>query len=184
MKLLFLPIDIEISEIIKNLKVPKFIKSNIGKYNPYWDSTPIKKMHPEYDNIKLVLDQLPFDEITTITHKIQSKEVLPHVDVYPDMEFSQGELENIKSNEPSGYRILINGSKNKLEIFDGQKWVFPDLPTIPCCYLINATELKHRVLPDENRELIYVRGFLNKEKHKKLIETSLEKYKNHAVFLL
>jgi hypothetical protein len=183
MTLLFLPIDIELPDSILNLNVKKEHKESVRltKYNPYWNSTIITKSHSIFDTIKPVIDQLPFDNITTVTHKIQDRAVGPHVDVYPDMVFQEGELDNIKLNEPSGYRILIKGQNGKLEIFNGKDWVAPILPKVPCCYLINSTTTSHRVKEDENRELLYVRGFLNNQKHLELIKKSYIKYGQYAV---
>jgi len=183
MNLIFLPIDIELPDSILDLNLEKEHKESVRltKYNPYWNSTIITESHSTFNIIKPIIDQLPFDNITTITHKIQDRAVGPHVDVYPDMIFQEDELDNIKINEPSGYRIVINGQKDRLEIFNGKDWITPILPEIPCCYLINSTIMKHRVKEDENRELLYFRGFLNTEKHLELIKKSYIKYGQYAV---
>jgi hypothetical protein len=183
MNILFMPIDIEISESITQLNVDRSPADSLRltKYNPYWNSTLIDVNHPWYSTVGPIISQLPFERITTITHKIQDREVGPHVDVYPDMLFQENELDNIIENEPAGYRILIKGSNNKLEIFDGKEWVAPNIPCFPSCYLINSTSMKHRVKDDTNRELIYVRGILNKEKHQQLIKKSYIKYKDYVI---
>jgi hypothetical protein len=180
MNIIFTPIDIEVPNSLTLLCINKDIL-RLSKYNPYWNSTIIDVNHQIFPIVEPVLAQLPFDHLTTITHKIQDREVGPHVDIYPDMIFQEGELDNIVNNEPAGYRILLKGNRDKLEIFNGKEWVFPYIPQFPCCYLINSTTMKHRVKEDKNRELIYVRGILNKQKHQELIERSVEKYKDYVI---
>ncbi len=178
MTLLFLPIDIDID-------ISSFSQedsaSRLTAYNPYWASASISTTDIERNNFDTILEQLPFNKITTITHKFQEREVHSHVDVYPSMIFEQGEYQHIVDNEPAGYRILLNGNLDRLEIFNGVNWVVARMPKSPCCYLLNSTVAQHRVKDDPNRELIYIRGFLDKEKHCNLIEKSYSKYKDYAI---
>jgi len=181
MSLLFLPIDIDLTDF-------KFIISDrsvqLKEYNPYWSSTPIDHETVMHNGLDKVLEKLPFIKITTLTHKIQQLKVGGHVDVYPSMTFEEGEYEHIKSNEPCGYRIVLNGKNNSLKINNGKTWVDALLPTIPCCYLLDSTKAIHSVEDDYNRETIYLRGFIDGSRHKNLIDISLQKYKEYAVTLL
>ena len=178
MNLLFLPIDINLSELEFSQKDRSI---ELREYNPYWSSTPVDDESILKNNFDKILNQLPFDQITTLTHKIQQKAVESHIDVYPSMTFKEKELLHIKENEPCGYRFVLKGLAESLEIFNGQEWVTAG---IPCCYLLNSTSGYHRVKEDLNRETIYVRGFINSEKHRKLINSSYEKYKEYAITLL
>ena len=176
MSILFLPIDI-------NLSSTEFTRPSssitLKEYNPYWTSTPVSVIENDFYD---VLKQLPLEKITTLTHKIQQRQVGSHVDVYPSMTFGDGELDNIKDNEPSGYRFVVNGKVDSIEVFDGKEWVTATLPSVPCCYLLNSTIGKHRVKEDVNREIIYVRGFINSKQHQELIARSLKKYKDFAIY--
>lgn len=181
MNLLFLPIDIDLSQL-KFYQKDRSIE--LKEYNPYWSSTPIDNDSIIKNNFNKILDQLPFRRITTLTHKIQQRSVESHVDVYPSMTFEEEELEHIKSNEPCGYRFVLKGNTDSLEVFNGKEWVTAKIPKVPCCYLLNSTSGFHRVKEDSNRETIYVRGFIDQEKHKKLIDSSYKKYQEYAITLL
>lgn len=180
MTLLFLPIDIQIDKIefkrTENLKkVPEQL------FQPaWWDSAILDNQAlMQFDHI---IAQLPYDKISMVMHKFQNKPVGSHLDVYPNMRISAEELDNIKDNEPCGYRIVLNGKDDVLEIFNGKEWLTPKLPSTPCCYLINSTQLRHRVKDDPGREILYFRGIINKTRNQELIEKSLKLYKDYAVY--
>lgn len=181
MNILFLPIDIDLS----TLKFQRESEAEeFHEYNPYWSSSPIEKKTVEEYKLDNILNQLPFTKITTLTHKIQQREVKRHVDIYPSMTFEPGELEHIKENEPCGYRFVLKGNVDRLKVYNGKQWVTAILPSIPCCYLLNSTLGYHSVKEDINREIIYVRGFVDSEKHRCLIEKSYNKYGKYAIELL
>lgn len=178
MNILFLPIDIDLS----NFDFTQLDNSTeLTAFNPYWDSSLITEDTIIKNGFNRILDQLPFTKITTLSYKIQKGVVSEHVDVYPAMTFEEGELEHITTNEPSGYRFVIKGAKDSVEVFNGKKWVTAYSPAVPCCYVLNATSGKHRVIADADRRIIYLRGFLDESKHKALIEKSYIKYKNYAI---
>lgn len=179
--ILFLPIDIDLSTLSF---IQKDRSVQLTDFNPYWDSTPIDQSSIIENKFYKILNQLPFVKITTMTHKIQQKAVGKHVDVYPSMKFAPGEFEHIKANEPCGYRLVLKGKKDSLEIFDGEQWITAKIPDVPCCYLLNSTIGHHRVKDDPDREIIYIRGFVDAIKHQQLIEKSLIKYSNHVITIL
>jgi len=176
--MIFLPIDIDLS----NFDFTQLDNSTeLTAFNPYWDSSLITERTVIKNGFNLILNQLPFTKITTLSYKIQKGKVGEHVDVYPEMTFEEGELEHIIANEPSGYRFVIKGANDSLEVFNGKEWITAYLPTVPCCYILNATTGKHKVKEDSDRRIIYVRGFLDALKHKALIEKSYIKYKDYAI---
>jgi hypothetical protein len=176
--LLFLPIDIDMSAV----DFTQFDKSvKLTAYNPYWESTQVTKDTVLKNGFDKILNQLPFTYISVLTYKIQQSVVNSHVDVYPSMNFKDGELEHIRAHEPAGYRFVLNGKANSVEVFNGQEWVTAYTPTMPCCYLINSTIAKHRVKEDNGRTIIYVRGILDSDKHQSLITRSYKKYKDYAI---
>ena len=178
MTLLFLPIDIDLS----NFDFTQFDKSTeLTAFNPYWDSSSITEDTVIKNGFNHILDQLPFIKITTLTYKEQKGIVGEHVDVYPEMIFQPNEIEHIKLNEPSGYRIVISGSTDSIEIFNGVEWVVAQAPQTPCCYVLNSTSARHRIKEDIGRKMIYIRGFLNREKHLELLSKSYKRYKDYAV---
>jgi hypothetical protein len=179
MKLLFLPIDIDL-ENFSFLQEENSEKNNL--FNPWWNSTFIDKSAVEENNFNRILNQLPFTKITRLFYKTQKTSVSPHIDVMPAMTMEDGEYDHIKENEPCGYRIVINGSVDKLRINTGSKWVETILPSIPSCYLINSSETLHSVDFDPSRQTIYIRGFIDVIRHNELIEKSLQKYKDYAIY--
>jgi hypothetical protein len=179
--LLFLPIDIDLSDV----NFTQFDKSvKLTAYNPYWESTVITKETVIKNGFDNILDQLPFTDISVLTYKIQQKVVNSHVDVYPSMNFKEGELEHIRAHEPAGYRFVLSGASDSIEVFNGQEWVTAHTPSVPCCYLLNSTTALHRVKEDIGRTIIYVRGILDTVAHKHLIERSYSKYKDYAIQIL
>jgi len=108
--------------------------------------------------------------------------VSPHYDVYPDMKFDEGEYANILNNEPAGYRLVIEGSTDTLHVKSGNTFELAQLPSVPGCYLLNSTAGLHMVKDDPGRKIIYVRGFINPDKHSALIDKSLKLYKDFALY--
>jgi hypothetical protein len=175
--ILFLPIDIDLS----NFDFNQFDNSKkLKAFNPYWDSSSITEDTVVKNNFNSILEQLPFVKVTTLTHKIQKVAVGAHVDVYPEMDLSAEELEHIQQNEPSGYRLVLKGNPDRLQVFNGSEWITAYTPA-PCCYLLNATAGTHRVLEDIDREIIYIRGFLDIGQHQALIEKSFKKYGQYTI---
>lgn len=182
MELLYLPIDIDITSVEFDREQLK--KMPTHSYQPkWWDSAIMDNLSIEKNGLVDVLNQLPFDKITMAMHKFQNEPVGEHFDVYPQMKISPEEFKNISDNEPCGYRIVLKGNNDRLSVWDGESWVTPILPSVPCCYLINATKMKHKVSDDPGREIIYLRGIINSERHKELVEKSLRKYGDLAVYL-
>ena len=178
-KILFCPLDIVLDNIEFSIVEGTPV---VSKYNPYWNSTFISKETIKKNNFDKVIEQLPFDKIGKLQYKIQQQTVDSHVDVYPEMKFAPGEYKHILDTEPSGYRFIVKGAVDSLEVFDGTSWITTRVPKIPCAYILNSTSAIHRVKEDKERTTIYVRGWLNKERHLKLLEKSLEKYSQYVVW--
>jgi hypothetical protein len=179
MNILFLPIDIDLSNFTFSLPANS---EKANRWVDFWDTNFIADKSIDDSGLRPILNQLPFTRITRLFHKIQTTEVPSHVDVHPKMIMEPGEMEHIKSVEPAGYRIVIKGQKNSLSVNNGKEWVNVSLPSVPCCYLLNSTIGYHKLNLDLNRETIYFRGYLDAEKHKELIERSLIKYKDYVVY--
>ena len=176
--ILFCPLDLEINNVKFNSITGMPV---VTAYNPYWSSTLLDQESIINSNLNNILEKLPFEKITNVQYKVQQKEVGSHVDVYPSMNFETGEYQHILFSEPAGYRIVLTGNTNSLEVYNGSNWVCGVLPKTPCAYILNSTSAQHRVKFDENRTIIYVRGFLNSTKHFELIEKSYLKYREYAV---
>lgn len=179
MKLLFSPIDIDLDNFsFRQEENPE--QNNL--FNPWWNSTFVSDKVIKENNFDKILDQLPFEKITRIFYKTQRVAVGPHVDVMTQMKLDPNEYDHITSNEPCGYRIVINGSIDKLQVLIDGEWRIAHLPKTPICYLINSTTLYHKLDHDPTRETIYIRGWVNRQKHENLISKSLEKFKEYALY--
>jgi hypothetical protein len=177
--ILFMPIDIDLSELdFKQLDNSK--KS--GSWQGYWDATFISDETVKQTQLDKILNQLPLTKITRLFHKIQTKPVVSHLDCQEDMIYENGEYEYLKSIEPGGYRLVLSGNTKTLWVFDNKEWQQVNLPSIPCCYVLNATAGYHKLDPDPGRETIYMRGYVDEIRHQELLQRSFEKYKDYVVY--
>jgi len=176
--ILFLPIDIDLSGL-RFQQLDNSKKS--GSWQGYWDASFISEDTIKQTNFNSILEQLPLTRTTRLFHKIQNKPVLSHLDCQSDMIYEDGEYEYLKSIEPGGYRIVLNGNPKALWVFDNKDWHNVTLPSVPCCYVINATAGYHKLDADFERETIYIRGYIDLDKHQVLLERSLKKYGDYAL---
>ena len=190
MKLLFLPIDLDLNidktEILNGLNptgrfhvwdMEKLTTNESGKYgkNKFTESAYIK-----YPNLIKSIGKLPFTNISNVKINIQTTEPILHVDfVTPDD--GQELAANIKGNEPSGYRILIKGGRNSLIVHDGQKECETLLPNDTDCYVLDQSSAMHTVKHDPGRVIVYITGFIDRDIHYKVLERSLKKYEKFAI---
>lgn len=172
--LIFLPIEITIDKTVFNILGPSY-----KSFQGLWNTQLIEPNSPE---IKPILDQLAFSSISLIKYNIQAIDIPPHVDVQPEYVKDQKEYQHIRENEPAGYRIVLSGSTDKLEVFDGKDWRIAYLPSCPFAYVLNSTVVKHRVIGESGRRTLYFRGFLDMKKHRTLIKKNLEKYSDYALY--
>ena len=174
MGIIFLPIDIDLSAL-------KFYQDPIARktlnWKDVWDGSFISDNHIKNTGLDQILNQLPYIKITRILFNPQLGSVLSHNDREPDSAYEEGEYDHTISVEPCGYRIVLKGQKDSLSFYDGEKWVTPELPSIPCCYVLDSTSAYHKVATDIGREVIWIRGFVDPKKHQDLINRSLLKYK-------
>jgi hypothetical protein len=177
--IIFLPIDIDLSDL--NFKQLDNSNKNT-KWNDYWDSSFISQDTIKQNKFDQILNQLPFKKITRMFHKIQTLSVESHLDCQLKMIYEDGEYEHLKSIEPGGYRIVLKGNTDVLWVNDNKKWVQIKLPSVPCCYVLNATAGYHKLDADPGRETIYMRGYVDEVKHQELLKRSFEKYKDYAVY--
>lgn len=173
-KLIFLPIELTITKTFLNVDSPLY-----DTFDGLWNTRSVEADHPE---IKYLIDQLPFSNLSLIKYNTQATDVPPHVDVQLGYVKDIEEYKNIIKNEPAGYRILLVGKEDALEVHDGKDWVRARLPACPFAYVLNSTTAYHRVINQTGRKTLYFRGFLDKERHHNMISENFEKYKDYAIF--
>jgi hypothetical protein len=175
MKLLFVPLDIEVTQTNFDLGEQYTYHQN------FWETKKVLGKENNYQQYRSLLDQIPIVDITTFTHKVQQIEVAQHYDYYPG-DTPSDEYKHIVQHEPAGYHIVLNGKCDSLEIHNGKEWLNPILPKAPIAYLLSLTSCLHRVKKDHLRQTLYIKGFLDIEKHNQLIERSLKRYGDIAIY--
>ena len=176
MKLLFVPLDIEVTD-------PSFELGELHNHNlTSWKTKHVLGKENNYQKYRNLLDQIPISNITLFVHKFQQKIVNPHCDYYPDINHLSDEYKHVAENEPAGYHVVLKGKCDALEIFNGKEWINPVLPKCPVAYLLRLTSCLHRVKEDYMRETLYIRGFLDVEKHNQLIQRSIKRYGDLAIY--
>lgn len=176
-QLLFLPIEIEISDTL--FSVDKETRPTFGGL---WQTKELTEEEICSTGIDTITNQLPYEKITLAKYNTQVSSIPAHVDVQPSWTSTPEEYLHIKKNEPAGYRVVLIGKADSLEVFDGIEWKKAILPRVPFAYVLNSTDYKHRVTEENGRQTLYFRGFLDQVKHQQIIEENLEKYREYAVF--
>tara|TARA_Y200000002_G_C22560951_1_gene612438 strand:+ start:97 stop:684 length:588 start_codon:yes stop_codon:yes gene_type:complete len=186
----YVPIDLSQS-LDKDEIVNQFKPNTLWNYWSYEllsDTTKYPKLH-DY------IAQLPFKEICTIKINVQTKEVTPHIDFVVDTgdltadqrnyahiagkESLELYKNNVK-NEPCGYRIVVKGKNDVLQLHQ-HKQLTCYKPYDTDCYVINHTGAVHSVTNDIGRITIYISGFIDREKHLKLLKRSMNKYSEYVI---
>lgn len=176
--LIFLPIDIDLKDI-DNFNTEA---QSIETFGGLWKTSFIGD--EVYDNpvLKYISEQLPFQKITMGKYNTQNNCIPSHIDVQKSYVNDDIEYYHITSMEPAGYRIVISGHRDALEVYDGKNWITAYLPKTPFAYVLNSTTAYHRVEGEIGRTTMYFRGILDEEKHSKLLENNLTKFKDYAIF--
>jgi hypothetical protein len=189
--LIFLPIHLENKidkdEILKAFNpTAKFVVWKMEKLTTTENGTYGKNSYTEeaktkYPNLLKFLEQLPFTHISNVKINLQTEVPPMHVD-FTKPENGKELSENILGNEPSGYRIVIKGQKDSLIVHDGKQEVTALMPDDADCYVLDQSKGYHTVKHDPDRVIIYVTGFIDPVKHKKILEDSLERYRDFGIW--
>lgn len=175
--LIFLPIEIDIASIRYSVDKP---------YSPtfqgLWQTKELSDEEISESEISFITKQLPYEKITLAKYNIQTSIIPPHIDVQPSWVSTEQEYQHIRNHEPAGYRVVLTGKSDSLEVFDNREWRKAELPSVPFAYVLDSTKCQHRVKQESGRQTLYFRGFLDLEKHRKIIEKNLEKYRDYAIY--
>lgn len=200
-KLQFLPIDVP--------SIPRQVAQNIidssgqgWKDHPTdeWEAwkfiklTKRKRSHEDVseftDYAKTNLSQIvewieknfPYKTIRNVKFNRQVAQSVEHLDyAFPkDLDL----YHNNQINEPCGYRTVITGSKSGcLYLVNNQgERIYPTLPDTTDTYVIGTTNTLHGVEEESERETLYMHFEIDSKEHQKLLERSLEKYREFAVW--
>ena len=132
-----------------------------------------------------ITDHLPFDDIVNVKIHRQYRNAEK---VHLDFANPQDNIElynNNVYNEPCGFRMVVAGVRQgALHIENSKKEkIYPYLPETTDWYCLNSTNAKHAVETlDNGRMIIFTHGWINLDKHNLIINRSLEKYGEYAVW--
>ena len=173
-QLLFLPVDLDII-LLNNIrqKNPRYLPN----WNPFWNVSEIEIT----SDIQNFCKQLPINEISLIYYKIQEKVVNVHKDTNKK-NCDPILYQNLYDNEPAGFHIILSGKKDALSVFNGTTFVRTNMPETTNSYIMGITNTLHKVDDDPGRLTIFIRGFIDAEKHKIFVSKNLEKYSNYAIY--
>ena len=143
-------------------------------------------IYEEYPDLIEWINLFPFKTIRNIKFNTQIEDCLAHIDFsYENCKTdADKELWNNNSiNEPCGYRTLISGSKTNMQyaIHNGEK-IYTTIPDDTDTFVLNSTTLLHGVDAEPGRKLIYMHFEIDTSANEKLIQSSLEKYSDYAIY--
>ena len=86
--------------------------------------------------------------------------------------------------EPCGYRFVLSGTRHgDLVIVENDVHHYPELPIETDCYVLGHTNSLHSCVnfkPD--RYIVFCHGWVDIEKHYSILDRSLKKYQDFAVY--
>ena len=190
-KLYYTPIDfynhLDKKEILENFNpavdwnfwsFEKLTEDSNGKYGANKFKTSALENFP---NLCSYILTLPFTDISNVKINFQKQEAVPHID-FVSPEQGQELYQNNLDNEPCGYRIVVKGKSDAVKLHIGDSTKTCRMPNDTSLYVIDSSTIKHSVDEDKDRITVYITGFIDKDKHKQLIENSLLKYKDYAIY--
>ena len=187
--LLWCPIDIP-KFPIENFRVPSKFNWNFwnvtklteDRSSPYEQTKISDSIAHQYPELVEWIHNFPYLTIRNIKFNVQVGEVAKHID------FTRPELEptlhsNNSRNEPCGYRILLQGNRsNKLYVMRNGVKHYVTIPETTDTYVLGHTNVLHGVDEDQDRITIFTHFEIDSIKHQALLQRSIERYKEYAVF--
>ena len=192
-KLIWCPID------IPKFPYPDFDLPSSSTRWAYWDFKKIAKkdsnyaiaeiesiIYEEYPDLIEWINLFPFKTIRNIKVNTQIEDCGTHIDFRYKRCKTDADKElwnNNSINEPCGYRTLISGSKTNMQyaIHNGEK-IYTTIPDDTDTFVLNSTTLLHGVDAEPGRKLIYMHFEIDTSANEKLIQSSLEKYSDYAIY--
>lgn len=191
-QLLWLPIDypklpnidhlLNIEYLNEGFAFWKFRRLTTTQTNPYckseWDTWTLEHGSTLIDWFK----DLPFSNLRNVKLNYQTELVKGHIDFTNPLSDSLL-WDNNHKNEPCGYRILINGSRqNCLWVNTSQGNIECNMPEETDVYVLNHTIGIHGVNSDIGRWTIFCHAEIDPDKHRELINQSLLTYSSYAIW--
>ena len=159
------------------------------KWSDAWDAADIsheflQTLRENYSELNFWFNLLPCKSILKLKLNVQIGPVVVHLDINHNKWLEEIETFNKwVSLEPAGYRVLISGARTNtfFAMLDNKK-IYPTMPEDTDTYVFHSSSLLHGVEDDPGRKLLYMNLEIDESKHQKLLEDSLNKYRDYAIF--
>ena len=143
----------------------------------------LQTLREKYVELDSWFNLLPCTSILKLKLNVQIGPVVAHVDIEPTKWLEEETFSKWVSQEPTGYRVLISGGRtNTLFTVLNDKKIYPVIPEDTNTYVFHSSSLSHGVEDDPGRKLVYMNLEIDESKHQKLLEDSLNKYRDYAIF--
>ena len=143
----------------------------------------LQTLREKYVELDSWFNLLPCTSILKLKLNVQIGPVVAHVDIEPTKWLEEEEFSKWISQEPTGYRVLISGQRtNTLFTVLNDKKIYPIIPEDTDTYVFHSSSFLHGVEDDPGRKLVYLNLEIDESKHQKLLEDSLNKYRDYAIF--
>lgn len=136
------------------------------------------------EQLKAYVDaHLPFTDLVNIKlQRLFTNDVIHYDFMSPDK--NEALYYHNRAVEPCGYRFVLSGTRQgDLSIIEDDVSYFPTLPEDTDCYALGHTNSLHACVnfkPD--RYILFCHGWIDVEKHYAILERSVQKYKEFAVY--
>ena len=128
-------------------------------------------------------ENLPFEYVINV--KIHHPRTMGnwHLD-FTEPEKNKEIYAHNKITDPCGYRIVLQGNRvGDLEVKTSVGSEVPILPEETDVYVIGHTAVPHRTISiNPNRYIVFIHGKVDPDQHQYLLERSLEKYRDFAIW--
>jgi hypothetical protein len=160
-----------------------YFKLTETRDSPYDISVWRKEIIEEFPEIVEWGKNLPIQTIRNIKINFQDTIVSDHID-FVNARKNIELWKNNKQNEPCGYRTIISGTRNNkfyIKNSIGEK-IYCTLPEDTDTYILRFTDLVHGVDLDPGRANVYIHIEIDPVSHNIVLENSLRKYRDYAIF--
>jgi hypothetical protein len=191
-KLLWIPADVPpfpVSEkLLTQIKKEQFYFWDFFRLtekmpSPYDKAEWKEEVVREFPEVIEWFKNLPVKSIRNVKLNIQKRKVAPHIDfTKPDDDPELWKNNNLM--EPCGYRILLQGNRTDTLYAVNSKGekVYCTMPEGTNTYLLRQTDGLHGVEDDIDRMIMYPHLEIDVNAHKIILENSLKKYSEYAIY--
>lgn len=158
-------------------------KIDFGLWDTRRDLQPNPELyfHPgfeeQFPSLANAIRQLPFKQITYAGMILQMGEIASHQDTYDENNPIEPRRYNIYLTDPAYNTFYMSKEENS-------ERVFPQFDEKYRCFAFNNSEVWHGAEPtDRTKIMIAITGIVDDDANQKLVERSLEKFKDKALYL-